>query len=66
MISQQTNKKHVLLDNIKNIVIKPFIYGPSLTVDQAKPDVRARGFYRAGQQAYFEIEVLNPNAESYS
>ena len=29
-------------------------------------NVRARGFYRAGQQAYFDVKVLNPNAESYS
>ena len=37
-----------------------------MTADQAKPDVRARGFYIAGQQAYFDIKILNPYAESYS
>ena len=43
-----------------------FHLASTLTADQARPDVRARGFYRAGQQAYFDIKVLNPNAESYS
>ena len=37
-----------------------------MTADQARQDVRARGFCRAGQQAYFDVKVLNPNAESYS
>ena len=43
-----------------------FCLASTLTGDQARPDVRARGFYRAGQQAYFDIKVMNPNAESYS
>ena len=43
-------------------------FASTLSDVQARPDVRARGFYnyRAGQQAYFDIKVLNPNAESYS
>ena len=43
-----------------------FHLASTLTADQAKPDVRARGFYSAGQQAYFDVKVLDPNAESYS
>ena len=43
-----------------------FHLASTLTADQARPDVRARGFYRAGQQAYFDVKVLNPYAESYS
>ena len=37
----------------------------TLTGEHAKPDIRARGFYRAGQYAYFDIKLLNPNSESY-
>ena len=33
--------------------------------DKAKPDIRARGFWRAGQHAYFDVKVINPNSESY-
>ena len=38
----------------------------SLSGDQAKPDIRARGFWRAGQQAFFDVKVINPNSVSYS
>lgn len=37
----------------------------SLDGDKAKPDIRARGFWRAGQHAYFDVKVINPNSESY-
>ena len=33
--------------------------------DRARPDIRARGFWRAGQHAYFDIKVINPNSQSY-
>ena len=32
--------------------------------DNARLDVRARGFWRDGQNAYFDIRVTNPDAES--
>jgi hypothetical protein len=37
----------------------------TLTGEQAHPDIRARGYYRAGQQAFFDVKVMNPNSESY-
>jgi len=37
----------------------------TLTGEQAHPDIRARGFFRAGQQAFFDVKVTNPNSESY-
>ena len=35
-----------------------------LTGDEARPDVRARGFWRHGQNAYFDIRVTNANSDS--
>ena len=37
----------------------------SLQGDQARPDVRARGFWRPGQNAFFDVKVMNPNAATY-
>ena len=36
----------------------------TLIGDEARPDVRARGFWRNGQNAYFDIRVTNADAES--
>ena len=33
--------------------------------DNARPDIRAKGVWRPGQNAYFDIRVSNTNAESY-
>ena len=33
-----------------------------LTGDESRPDIRARGFWRKGQNAYFDIRVTNTNA----
>ena len=35
-----------------------------LTGDEAKPDIRARGFWRQGQNAFFDIRVTNTNCTS--
>ena len=35
-----------------------------LTGDEARPDVRARGVCRKGQNAYFDIRVTNPSSNS--
>ena len=35
-----------------------------LTGDEAKPDVRARGVWRPGQNAFFDIRVTNTNSDS--
>ena len=33
--------------------------------DEARLDVRARGFWRRGQNAFFDVRVTNPNSESF-
>ena len=35
-----------------------------LTGDEARPDIRARGFWRPGQNAFFDIRVTNINSAS--
>ena len=35
-----------------------------LTGDEAKPDVRSRGVWRPGQNAFFDIRVTNTNSDS--
>ena len=35
-----------------------------LTGVNAKPDVRARGFWREGQNAFFDVRITNTNLES--
>ena len=39
---------------------------PGLVGDEARPDVRARGFWRNGQNAFFDIVVTNTNCASQS
>ena len=36
----------------------------SVTGDEARLDIRARGFWRSGQSAFFDICVTNTNADS--
>ena len=40
--------------------------GKELTVlgDNAKPDIRARGVWRNGQNAYFDVRITNTNSPS--
>ena len=35
-----------------------------LTGDNARPDIRARGVWRQGQNAYFDVRITNTNAVS--
>ena len=35
-----------------------------LTGDNAKPDIRARGFWREAQNAFFDVRITNTNAAS--
>ena len=35
-----------------------------LTGDDARPDIRARGMWRQGQNAFFDIRLTNTNARS--
>ena len=37
-----------------------------LAGDNARPDIRARGVWRHGQNAYFDVRITNINAESVS
>ena len=37
-----------------------------LTGGEARPDLRARGFWRHGQNAYFDVRVTNTNSASQS
>ena len=42
-----------------------FPYATINTSDNAYLDVKARGFWCRGQDAYFDVRVLYPNASSY-
>ena len=35
-----------------------------LTGDNAKPDIRARGVWRNGQNAYFDVRITSNNSPS--
>ena len=37
----------------------------ALSGDHARPDIRARGFWTRGQHAFFDVRVVNLNADSY-
>jgi len=37
----------------------------SITTNEARVDVAARGFWVKGQMAYFDVKVFNPTAKSY-
>ena len=36
----------------------------TLKGDEARPDIRARGFWRNGQNSYFDVRVTNAESES--
>ena len=38
----------------------------AITTDEARLDIRARGFWTAAQDAYFDVRVFHPNALSNS
>ena len=38
----------------------------AITTDEARLDIRARGFWTAAQDAYFDVRVFHPNAPSNS
>ena len=45
-----------------NVQIEPPLQ--PVNEDPARVDIRARGFWRKGQTAYFDVRITNPNAES--
>ena len=67
-----TSEAHLLTKVWKDVEIEPSLQpvteerltASTLIGDEARPDVRARGFWRSGQNAYFEIRVTNADAES--
>ena len=42
-----------------------FSRSTTLTGENARPDIRARGFYRPGQHTFMDVRIVNPNSESY-
>ena len=64
----------LLTEVCHNVAIEPKLqpldgetlqYRSANTDTEARLDVRARGFWNQGQDAYFDIRVFNPNAPSY-
>ena len=47
------------LQNLSNEIVA------SLSGDGCRPDIRARGFWRHGQNAYFDVKITNVNSETY-
>ena len=54
----QTTKMMLKLKKIENEGLN------GLTGDDARPDVRARGVWRQGQNVFFDIRLANTNARS--
>ena len=50
---------------LQNLDGEQFRLSSTLTGDNAHPDIRARGFWRSGQQAFFDVKIINTNADSY-
>ena len=42
-----------------------FDHDTAIRDDEARLDVKARGFWRKGQDAFFDVRVFHPNASSY-
>ena len=42
-----------------------FDYKTANTSNEARVDIRARGFWERGQQAFFDLRVFDPNANRY-
>ena len=46
--------------------VRTFDHGPALlTADDARPDIKARGFWSVQTDAFFDVRVFYPNAQSY-
>ena len=41
------------------------LYTEDIKGDDARADIKARGFWRRGVDAYFDVSFANVNAESY-
>ena len=62
---------NLLQDVCKDVEIEPALQPvsneviSSLDGDAARPDIRARGFWRRGQNAFFDVKVSNINSQTY-
>ena len=48
-----------------NQLLQSFPYATANTADDACLDVKARGFWCRGQDAFFDVRIFYPNASSY-
>ena len=51
---------------ISNPSVVKFTHISAITTDDARLDIRARGFWTEAQDAYFDVRVFHPNAPSNS
>ena len=50
--------------HLQKVVNKQSYASTANTDDDARPDIRARGFWRQGQNAFFDVRVTNANCKS--
>ena len=50
---------------LQPITGETFLHRTARTEDDARPDIRARGFWNTAQEAFFDIRVFHPNSPSY-
>ena len=51
--------------SLQSITSETFSLVSAKTTNNAHMDVKARGFWSRGQDAYFDVRVFYPNASSY-
>ena len=51
--------------SLQLIISETFSLASANTTNDAPLDVKARGFWSRGQDAYFDVRVFYPNASSY-
>ena len=62
---RQIPRAHVTSNGYHSISAETFPNATANTSDDARLDVKARGFWCRGQDAYFDVRVFYPNASSY-
>ena len=51
--------------SLQPITTETFSLASANTADDARLDIKTRGFWSRGQDAYFDVRVFYPNASSY-
>ena len=51
--------------SLQPVTTKTFSLASANTADDARLDIKTRGFWSRGQDAYFDVRVFYPNASSY-